>query len=132
MVYRRASGEVYRPRRLVWLDRQGQEEPVASETRPYAWVRLSPDGRRVATYLNDLTNPDVWIYDLERDTLTRLTFDSVAELYPLWTPDGERVVYSTGGTGPQNPSSLFSRAADGTGEAERLTTAEYLQVPSSF
>ena len=47
LVYQRSAG--VDARTLVWVDRQGNEEPVAAEPRPYDSVRLSPDGRRILT-----------------------------------------------------------------------------------
>ena len=66
--------------RFVWVDREGREEPVAAESQAYAEFTLSPDGAQVAVRVTD----DLWIYDLRRDTLTRLTFDPARERFPLW------------------------------------------------
>ena len=33
---------------LVWVDREGGEEPLAAEPRSYSHPRISPDGRRLA------------------------------------------------------------------------------------
>ncbi len=57
---------------LVWVDREGQLEPIRAEPRPYDWARLSPDGTRVAVHTRGDDNVDVWVYDLARGTLTRL------------------------------------------------------------
>ena len=99
-------------RTLVWVDRQGQEEPIGGEPRPYVSVALSPDGTRVASEIRD-SNVDVWIYDLSRQTSTRLTFDAETEGAPVWTSDGERIVFTSAGN-------LAWKAADGTGVAEPL------------
>ncbi len=101
---------------LVWVDRAGQIQPLAAEPRGYTWARVSPDGTRVALDAQGEGNPDIWIYDLTRDTLTRLTFDDAADAFPIWTPDGSRVVFSSDRDG----GGLFWKAADGTGDVERL------------
>ena len=60
-------------RTLVWVDRMGKEEPIAAPPRGYLHPRLSPDGTRVAVSV--AVEQDLWIWDLRRATLTRLTFE---------------------------------------------------------
>ena len=105
------------PRTLVWVDRQGRETPIPAPPRAYVYPRLSPDGTRVAVYAIDQEN-DIWVWDLGRTTLTRATFDPGTDDYPVWTPDGRRVIFSSERAGARN---LFWQAADGTGAVERLT-----------
>ncbi len=108
-------------RRLVWVDRQGREEPLAAEAARYTRPQLSPDGSRLAVDITDSDNSDIWIYDLARKTFSRLTFDPARDELPVWTPDNLRVIFSsTRGGGAFN---LFWKAADGTGQVERLTTS---------
>ena len=101
---------------LVWVDRAGQTQSVGADQLAYGRGRVSPDGTRVAVDTPGEDNPDVWIYDLARKTLTRLTFDEAFDGFPLWTPDGSRVVFQSLREG----GGLFWKAADGTGEVERL------------
>ena len=101
---------------LVWVDRAGQSRPVGLDARVYHWARVSPDGAHLALQVLDGDNSDVWIYDLDRDNLTRLTFDDAFDGFPLWTPDGARVVFQS----QREQGGLFWKAADGTGEVERL------------
>ena len=120
LVYVPGGAGAAEARTLVWVDRQGREEPVGAPPRPYYRPRVSPDGTRLAVEVVDPPNPDVWIYDLARGTSTRLTVDEAVDSRPLWTPNGERVVFSSTREGDQN---LFWRAADATGPVERLTTS---------
>ena len=106
-------------RTLVWIDRTGKEEAVAAPPHAYQHPRLSPDGTRVALASSDLEN-DLQIWDLRRARLTRLTFDPAEDQFPVWTADGERIVFSSDRGGTPN---LWWQAADGTGTAERLTTS---------
>ena len=69
LVYIAASGGAQRS--LVWVDRDGREEPIEAPPRTYTYARLSPDGRRVALDVRDQNN-DIWIYDLTSEGLTRL------------------------------------------------------------
>ena len=116
-------------RGLVWVDRQGREDALSAPPASYESARLSPDGRYVALEVRDSENADVVVYDLARDTPTRLTFDPGADLWPIWSPDGQRVLFSSTRNGPPN---IYSRAADGTGSAERVTTADSMQFPQSW
>ena len=109
------AGSIGLPRSLVWVDRQGKQEPLALDAAAYSNARVSPDGERVAL---DIAGQDVWIYDITRDTLTQLTFDATSDRRPLWTPDGEAVIFASNREGP----GLFRKAADGTGEVERIAT----------
>ena len=104
-------------RTLVWVDREGREEPLASPLAGYTRPRLSPEGTRVAVDVADAEGQDVWIHDLSRDTRTRLTTDPANDFAPLWTPDGQRVVFQSDREGK---TGLFWKLADGTGEAEHL------------
>src|SRR5262249_14165622 len=71
---------------------------------------------------------DVWTYDLNRGIPTRLTFKGT-NLFPIWSPDGKRLVYSSPIDGHLN---LYMINADGSGAPERLTTTPYDQFPSSW
>jgi len=127
LTYIAGRGDTAR-RTLVWVDRQGREEPISVPPRAYAYARLSPDGTRVALDVREDTN-DIWILDLMRQTLTRLTFDPGLNRGPVWTPDGRRVAFSTARDGGE---SIYWQAADGSGAAERLTQESGIQVPDSF
>jgi len=117
-------------RTLVWVDREGKEEPLAAEPQGYLSPRISPDGSRLAITIDESDGSDVWIYDLEREILTRLTFDPAEDDNPLWAPDGQRIVFDSGRVGTNH--NLFWKAADGTGQAERLTTDPNDQTAVSF
>jgi Tol biopolymer transport system component len=107
-----AANDATRP---VWVDRQGKVRPVGMPPRSYGSFSLSPDGRRLAILIGDPNN-DVWVQDLERGALTRLT--SVGNnAQPSWTPDGKRVVFTERTGGGATP---FWVPADGSGEPERM------------
>jgi len=124
----RGIGGIGDSRNLVWVDRQGDEELLMAPPAPYDSPRLSPDGRYVALEVQG-ENIDVVIYDLQRDTPTRLTFAPGRDGYPLWTPDGQRIVFSSDRDGILT---LFSKSADGTGQAEQLTTSDAALVPEAW
>jgi predicted Ser/Thr protein kinase len=113
--------------RLVWVDRKGAEQPLPAPAHNYVMPRISPDGRRVAAALEE-GDSHIWIYDLNRDTLTRLTFQQGDNVDPLWTPDGKRIVFK----GAENR--LFWQPSDGSGAAEALTSGPLStnDIPSSW
>jgi eukaryotic-like serine/threonine-protein kinase len=116
------------PRSLVWVDRKGHEEPVNAPLRPYGSPRISPDGTRVLLGITDQESNDIWIWDLEREMLRRLTFAPGSDSMARWTPDSRRIIFTSDRTGVLN---LYSQAADGTGATDRLTTSANQQFPSS-
>jgi Tol biopolymer transport system component len=115
---------------LDWLTRDGKTTPLRATAANWSGVQIAPDGRRLAFSLADAANFDVWTYDAAREALTRLTFDPGLDTTPVWTPDGQRLVYSAsrGGTA-QN---LYLQRADGGGDATRLTTSLNPQYPGSW
>jgi eukaryotic-like serine/threonine-protein kinase len=115
-------------RSLVWVTRQGIEEPIKAPPRAYVYPRLSPDGTRVALDIRD-QDQDIWIWDLARETLMRLTFDPAPDGHPVWTPDGRRIIFASQRSGAAN---LYWQAVNGTGSVERLTTSRNPQQPSSI
>ena len=118
-------------RTLVWVDRDGTEEPVPAPPGDYDAPRFSPDGRRVALTVSSAPGRiDVAIHDLARQVSNRLTFDAEVNTGPVWTPDGERVVFTAAGEG-RRPGLLW-KAADGTGQAERLTESDRVQVAEAW
>ncbi len=113
-------------RSLVWVDRKGHEEFIKAPLRAYGAPRLSPDGTRIVVDIKD-RQPNLWIWDLARETLTPLTLDDAS--YPVWTADSRHVVFSSWRL--RDAQNLFARAADGSGTVDQLTTSSSSQVPSS-
>jgi serine/threonine protein kinase/Tol biopolymer transport system component len=114
--------------KLVWISRNGAEQPLAAPAHAYLGPRVSPDGQRVAVGIAE-QETQIWLYDLSRETLTRLTFEGNYNYAPVWTPDGKRIAFQSNKEGPLN---LFWQLADGSGGLERLTTSEYLHAPQSW
>jgi Tol biopolymer transport system component len=115
-------------RTLAWVDRQGREEPINAPPRTYFYARLSPDGKRAALDVRD-QDEDIWLYDFEQETLTRLTLEPSRERAPAWTADGKRVLFDSNREGPPN---IYWQNADGTGAAERLTTSSNAQFAATI
>jgi serine/threonine protein kinase/Tol biopolymer transport system component len=114
--------------KLVWVSRNGTEQPVAAPSHTYLGPRLSPDGRRVAVTITEQES-QTWLYDLSRDTLTRFTFEGNYSPVSVWAPDGKRIAFESNKEGPPN---IFWQLADGSGGLERLATSEYVTAPMSW
>ena len=113
--------------RLTWVDRSGVETLIPAPPRAYTQPRLSPDGKHIAVFVAD-RDLDLYLSDLGA-TLTRLTSGSGVDAFPVWTPDGHRLIFGSQSTTAGN---LFSQAADGAGAAERLTESPNLQSPTGI
>ncbi len=117
---------------LVWVDRMGKITPVSQHSREALSQSLSPDGSQIAWVLRSGTRfpPDIWLLEIKRDMLTRLTFDDGVEMFPVWSPDGSWIYFNSDRV--HGVAEIYRRRADGSGDAERLTNAENTQVPWSF
>jgi serine/threonine-protein kinase len=114
LVYVRGGARGAAQQSVVSVDRQGHASPLAGvPLDSYRDVRVSPDGARIAF----ATLADVSTYDIVRTTLSRLTTDPASDHSPLWTPNGERIVFTSTRAGYPE---LFLRPADGSGSDERL------------
>ena len=109
-----SSGE----RSLVWVDRQGVARTLGFESKSFAHPRISPNGTRLAVEVADNTGRNIWVYGLERQTEDRLTFDPASDTYPVWTTDSEHLMFASDRAGGRG---LHRKAADGTGQTERLS-----------
>jgi serine/threonine-protein kinase len=126
------AGGAVAQRTLVWVDRQGRETSIKAPPRAYVYPRLSPDATRVALTIAD-QDYDIWIWDLVRETLTRLTFGPAFDIGGIWTPDGRSVIFSSGRELPgHGTSNVFQRAADGTGTVEQLTEGTTILGPPAI
>ncbi len=101
---------------LVLVDRHGSVQPLLETPRPYDEVSLSPDGQKLAMTIR-AANDDIWVYQIARGTLTRLTFGGGNSGRPAWMPDGKSIVYVSE---RRKAISLFRKPWDGSGVEEQL------------
>ena len=121
--------EMTAPRELLWVDRKGHEEPTGAPLRAYGTPRLSPDGRHIAAEVYVGGGSDIWIWDIARETLRRLTFAPEGNGMSVWTPDSRQIIFESRRTGMP---SVFKQAADGTGTVDRLSTSATPQWSTSI
>jgi len=105
-------------RRVVRVSRAGKARPLLDSHRAFSSLSLSPDGRRLALTIQ-AANDQIWVYDLERSTLSPQTLRG-QNSEAIWTPDSSHLTFASDREGPLN---LFWQPADGSGPAERLTTS---------
>jgi serine/threonine-protein kinase len=116
-------------RTIVSYDHQGKAETLPAPPRTYGDIVLSPDGRLAAFAVTDSKASDIWVYDLRRNTLNRLTFGPGMNNSPLWMPDGRHIVFLRDERNGQY--SLCRKAADGSGAVEVLLDSPVPLYPDS-
>jgi serine/threonine-protein kinase len=107
--------------RAAWLDSSGKPRPLSLPPAQYGIMRLSPDGRKLSFW----NAGDIYLYDLEKETPTRLTFGGGANAGAVWAPDGQHVAF-------QAKSGLSWMRSDGGGEPQRLLERQAPVNPWSF
>src|SRR5262249_47037220 len=114
------GGALAYERSLVWVDRHGQRTPLKTAAAAIQGLQISPDGGSVALDI-DAANANIWILDLARGQKRRLTLQC-SNNGPAWAPDGTRSLFTRGRGGAPR---LFWQPADGSGQAEPLTSDEF-------
>ena len=119
--------------RLTWFDRSGKTLGTVAENGFYRYPRVSPDGRHVVvTFSNDGVGMDLWQIDLARGVPTRSTFHPGDDFLPsVWSPDSQRVVFSSSRT-RKGVFDLYQRSAAGSATAELLWQSAESKSPSGF
>jgi Tol biopolymer transport system component len=104
---------------LIWLDGEGRPAGTVGERAAYDRLALSPDGKSVAVTINDVGsgNVDIWVYDLDRGVPNRFTVDPALDSDPVWSPDGEQIVYRSTRDGGE---ALFLKDRHGAGAARKI------------
>ena len=123
-------GSVLDEHSLVWVDREGRETLVTQEKRSYSSPDISPDGKKAALQIiEESGNLNLWIYDFDGDSFSRLTFEGTRNGSPTWSPDGEWIMFQGGDRGARG---LARQRADRSGSVERLTTTPTAHFPGSW
>jgi Tol biopolymer transport system component len=118
-------------RQLTWVDRTGKAVGVAGapDGQEPNYPELSPDGRRVAMQRLAQGNIDVWLGDLLRGGLTRLTFDAAPDHHPVWAPDGTRIAFNSAPTGVDD---LYVKPSNGAGAEARVLASPHRKIPQAW
>ena len=126
---------------LTWFNRAGKQLGTVGLSMQDIHPAISPDGKRIAVVRGDAesgssrantagpTEPsDIWVLDVERGAASRLTFDSSAD-HPVWSPDGNRIAFSSNRDGKLN---IYQTAANGAGGEELLVKSNEDKIPTNF
>jgi serine/threonine protein kinase/Tol biopolymer transport system component len=116
---------------LAWFDRAGKQVGVVGAAGNISTFALSADDKRVAVTRVDsqTSQADIWLHDLGRDTASRFTFDPAFDDFPLWSPDGSRLVFRSTREGIFD---LYQKVATGAGEDELLLKSDLEKRPTSW
>jgi Tol biopolymer transport system component len=127
LVYR---SNILRNSQLTWFDRSGKQLGTVGTPGLMLTPSLSPDEKQVAILRGDLTSAsDIWLVDLSRESSSRFTFDPAMDTHPVWSPDGSRIVFSSGRAGPDD---LYWKPSNGAGTEELLFKSVNRKVPSDW
>jgi serine/threonine protein kinase len=109
-------------RRIVKIDMKGFATPMDSIARPFMEPKLSPDNKKVAVVIRNGEDYDIWIFDVPRKTLSKLTFGGLNRT-PVWSPDGKTIAFSK--RTKDGKSAIFTKPYDGSGDETELYSAKY-------
>ena len=116
---------------LTWFDAEGKVLGTAGEKGAYQNPALSPDGTRIAVTQLDRqsANSDIWVVDIARGNSIKVTFRPGRNAFPVWSPDGKRLMFSSLNAGHLD---LYLKNADGSGEERLVLQTEQDKRPTSW
>ena len=121
------------PQQVVWMDRNGKPGPAVSMPGTFAMLRLSRNGDRLALARTNEGNTDIWVIDLNRGTANRLTSDPTIDSNPVWSPNGEQILFSSSRSGAQRMFIRSSLPTIGTDQAlPSETPLDMREIPSDW
>jgi serine/threonine-protein kinase len=128
LVYAAAAQPAHTMVTMVWVDRNGREDPVhGAAPGHFLYPRISPDGTRVALDVGG-ANRDIWVWNFEREVMTKITDGPTEDMMPAWSVDGKRIYFASDRDGVFN---VFVRSADGSGPATRVYRGPDNHMPFS-
>jgi Tol biopolymer transport system component len=114
---------------LAWHDREGKQISTVGPPGNYYSIWLSPDENRAAVEEERKGSQNIWLIDIARNTPTRFTFGPAWDFCPVWSPDGSRIVFTSGRTGPAD---LYVKPASGSSNEESLLKTSTFKFPTDW
>lgn len=117
--------------RLTWFDREGKVVGTAGEPGLYRTLTISADGKRIAVERAETgtQNRDIWLVDVASGAMTRLTSDPGFDAFPIWSPDGRRIIFTSNRSGVYD---LYEKPADGSASETLLYHSPEGKGPTSW
>ena len=118
--------------RLTWFDRQGNKVGTVGDPGVYRTLSISPDAKRVAVERTDpqTQNRDIWLLDSAGGASTRFTSDPGWDAFPLWSPDGSRIIFTSNRDG--GVFNLYEKPSNGSGNEKLLYKSAESKGPTSW
>jgi Tol biopolymer transport system component len=117
------AGETWGVSQLAWFDREGKALNTVGPAARYNDLSLSPDETRLAVTRREGNNDDIWLVDLERDGWTRFTVHAAQDWHPVWSPDGQQLVFSSTRLLGARTNSVFRKDTRNIGNEEVISRA---------
>jgi Tol biopolymer transport system component len=116
---------------LIWVDRAGKKLSSLDDLTRVAVASLAPDGQHFVVSRGEAQtgNNDLWLSDATGKNPTRLTFNSANDDFPVWSPDGSRIVW---GSNIEGIYHLYQKAASGAGQESLLLKSDYYKFPTDW
>jgi Tol biopolymer transport system component/tRNA A-37 threonylcarbamoyl transferase component Bud32 len=116
---------------IVRRQRSGGAIESLAPLDDYSTLAVSPDSRTLAVGRAPASgNHDIWLLDLSRRVFSRFTFGPYLNFYPVWSPDGHSIFFTS--SEESGAGNLYLRAADGAGEKQILTPVGSIQNSLSW
>jgi serine/threonine protein kinase len=118
-----ATGRAEEQTQLEWRNRSGGDSSAFGDPAAYRAAAVSPDGTQAVAQVVDATTgtQDLWIFDIERGLRTRFTFDPGQDTWPIWSPDGKTIYFSSNRGGNFG---VYKKRLEGAGEVEEVILTE--------
>jgi Tol biopolymer transport system component len=119
-----------RKRSVVWIGRDGKQLSEVATADTITRVAIAPRADRIAVARLESNggppNLDIWVRELARGVLTRLTFDAASDDIPVWSPDGKQIAYVSNRDGGNYE--IYRKDVSGAGPEERMTHSSPIKL----